>query len=437
MTKIETGVPSKTGALDSGALKIGPEADALEAALERVRQAMAGFAPGARVVVAMSGGVDSSVAAALLKCAGYDVIGVTMQLYDHGSAVGRAGSCCAGQDIHDARSVAALLGIPHYVLDYEARFRERVIAPFIGSYEAGETPIPCAACNSDLKFGELLEMATSLGAEAMATGHYIQRAMIDGRPRLLRSRDAARDQSYFLFGTTTEQLERLAFPLGGFEKPQVRALAEALGVPVAAKADSQDICFVPKGNYAEMIERLKPSAAAPGEIVHVDGRVLGTHAGIIHFTVGQRKGLGIPSAEPLFVVRLDAVRRRVIVGPRSRLGVDRIRLRDVNWIGDGSLAEIAGGVPIFVRLRSSQPLMKAVLEHLSAGAGAVGTTRVLLNEPEHGISAGQACVFYDSDRPESRILGGGWIASAVLQSECQNGDATGACGDGGQKVAGV
>ena len=411
--------------------------DAVTAALSRVRDATAGFAPGARIVIAMSGGVDSSVAAALLKQAGYEVIGVTMQLYDHGAAVGRSGSCCAGQDIHDARRVAALLDMPHYVLDYEARFRERVIAPFIGSYEAGETPIPCAACNSDLKFGELLDMATSLGADALATGHYIQRAMVNGRPQLRRSRDEARDQSYFLFSTTPAQLDRLAFPLGGFEKPEVRALAAALGVPVAAKADSQDICFVPKGNYADMIERLKPGAAAPGEIVHVDGRVLGTHPGIIHFTVGQRKGLGIPSPEPLFVVRLDAARRRVIVGPRSRLGVDRIRLRGVNWIGDCSLAAAKGPVPIFVRLRSSQALRGALLEHKSGSGDVNDATSVLLSEPEHGISAGQACVFYDSDSAESRVLGGGWIASAVLESEQTCDNATIACGDGGQKVAGV
>lgn len=407
-----------------------PAEDYLASALERVRRAMAGFEPGARIVIAMSGGVDSSVAAALLKRAGYDVIGATMQLYDHGAAVGRSGSCCAGQDIHDARRVAALLDVPHYVLDYEARFREKVIAPFIGAYEAGETPIPCAACNSDLKFGELLDMATSLGADALATGHYIQREMVDGVPQLRRSRDVARDQSYFLFSTTRPQLDRLAFPLGGFEKPEVRALASVLGVPVAAKADSQDICFVPKGNYADMIERLKPGAAAAGDIVHVDGRVLGSHPGIIHFTVGQRKGLGIPSSEPLFVVRLDAVRRRVIVGPRSRLGVDRIRLRDVNWIGDGNLAEINGGLPIFVRLRSSQALRGALLEHVPGENGATDTTSVLLAEPEHGISAGQACVFYDSDSAESRVLGGGWIAKAAL--ECEQ-----AYNDGGQKVAGV
>ena len=379
-------------------------------ALARVQAAMAGFKPGARIVVAMSGGVDSSAAAALLKSAGFDVIGVTMQLYDHGMAVGKTGSCCAGQDIHDARQVADMLDIPHYVLDYEKRFRDKVIAPFIDAYRAGETPIPCAACNSDLKFGELLEMAKSLGAVALATGHYVQRADVDGRPTLRRARDVVRDQSYFLFGTTPDQLSKLAFPIGGFEKAEVRALASALGVPVAGKPDSQDICFVPKGNYADMIEKLHPGTAEPGEIVHVDGRVLGTHAGIIHFTVGQRKGLGIAAAEPLFVLRLDVGLRRVIVGPRSKLGVDRIHLRDVNWLGERDGTGSEEGMAIWVRLRSSQALRRAVLSRSETA------TSVLLAEPEHGISAGQGCVFYESDAPESRILGGGWIARSALES---------------------
>ncbi len=374
---------------------------------------MSGFETGSRIVMAMSGGVDSSVAAALLHAAGYDVVGVTMQLYDHGSAVGRAGSCCAGQDIHDARSVADGLGIPHYVLDYESRFRDRVISPFITAYQTGETPIPCVACNTDLKFGELLAMATSLGATAMATGHYIQRGVDPAGPYLARARDDARDQSYFLFATTADQLARLAFPLGGLLKSEVRALGAALGVTVAAKADSQDICFVPKGNYAETIERLRPGAAEPGDIVHVDGRVLGQHDGIIHYTIGQRKGLGIATGEPLFVVRLDAVRRRVVVGPRNRLGVDRITLRDVNWLGRHTLPE--GGeaaLPLWVRLRSSQGLQRASLcvdgQHPPGGAS------VLLQQSEHGISAGQACVFYQDDTAEGRILGGGWIVSARL-----------------------
>ncbi len=364
----------------------------------------------------MSGGVDSSVVAALLKRAGYDVIGVTMQLYDHGTAVGKAGSCCAGQDIHDARQVAAALDFPHYVLDYESRFRDRVISPFINAYAAGETPIPCVSCNSDLKFGELLEMATSLGAEALATGHYIQRTEGITGPILRRARDEARDQSYFLFATTPSQLTRLVFPLGGFLKPEVRALAEALGVPVAGKADSQDICFVPKGGYADTIERLRPGAGEPGEIVHVDGRVLGRHAGIIHYTIGQRKGLGIAAAEPLFVVRLDAARQRVIVGPRTRLGVDRLALRGMNWLGEQAVPRTQdGALHVWVRLRSSQGLRRAGL--WAEGLGAPGDATVLLAETEHGISGGQACVVYESDAAEARILGGGWIVSARLDAE--------------------
>jgi tRNA-uridine 2-sulfurtransferase len=395
-------------------------------AMRRIDVAMTGFAPGARIVVAMSGGVDSSVAAALLKHAGYDVIGVTMQLYDHGSAVGKSGSCCAGQDIHDARPVAEMLAIPHYVLDYEKRFRDKVIQPFIESYRAGETPIPCAACNSDLKFGELLEMATTLGAAALATGHYVQRAESATGVQLKRARDQARDQSYFLFATTPAQLDRLAFPLGGFEKAEVRALAAALGVPVAGKADSQDICFVPKGNYADMIEKLHPGAAEPGQIVHVDGRVLGTHSGIIHYTVGQRKGLGIAAAEPLFVIRLDVARCRVIVGPRSKLGVDHIQLRDVNWLGE--VTSTLTNSEIWVRLRSSQGLRRATLTRTGL------STSVLLADPEPGVSAGQACVFYDSDSCESRILGGGWIASAALRDAHPHDSAA---MPSGQKVAGV
>ena len=378
----------------------------------RVLAAIAPLEPGARIVVAMSGGVDSSVAAAVLKQAGYDVIGVTMQLYDHGSATGRAGSCCAGQDIHDARQVAAALEIPHYVLDYESRFKATVIQPFVDSYRAGETPIPCVGCNSVLKFGELLEMATSLGASALATGHYIQRGMGPTGHTLRRARDEARDQSYFLFATTHDQLARLVFPLGGFLKPEVRALADALGIPVAGKADSQDICFVPKGHYAGTIERLHPGAAEAGDIVHVDGRVLGQHAGIIHYTIGQRKGLGVAAGEPLFVIRLDAQRRRVVVGPKEKLGVNRIMLRAVNWLGEPtSVAGQPTDVAVWVRLRSSQGLRRA---QLSVNGD---RSSVLLAGTEHGISSGQACVFYDSDAPEARVLGGGWITGAVLQDD--------------------
>jgi tRNA-uridine 2-sulfurtransferase len=385
----------------------------LEVSLTRVRAAMQAFPPGTRIVAAMSGGVDSSVVAAVLKQAGYDVIGVTMQLYDHGQAVGKAGSCCAGQDIHDARQVAAAFGIPHYVLDYERRFKDNVISPFIDAYQTGETPIPCVACNSELRFGELLDMATSLGAVAMATGHYIQRADTAAGPVLLRARDTARDQSYFLFSTPRERLERLAFPIGSFFKSEVRALAKQLGVPVADKADSQDICFVPSGNYADTIERLRPGAAEPGEIVHVDGRVLGRHDGIIHYTVGQRKGLGIAIGDPLYVVRLDAARRRVMVGPRSRLGVDRISLRSVNWLSEQAIPGARNGaLNIWVRLRSSQGLRPATL--WSDGTTGAGGATVLLAETEHGISTGQACVFYADDAAEGRILGGGWIAGTSL-----------------------
>jgi tRNA-uridine 2-sulfurtransferase len=370
--------------------------------------------PGARVVVAMSGGVDSSVVAAILKHAGYDVIGMTMQLYDHGTAVGKAGSCCAGQDIHDARTVAANLGIPHYVLDYETRFRERVITPFIDSYVQGETPIPCVSCNSDLKFGELLGTAATLGAEALATGHYVQRVDGSRGPELRRAHDTDRDQSYFLFSTTSAQLAKLVFPLGGLAKPDVRALAHAFGIAVADKADSQDICFVPAGRYTDVIERLKPGAADPGDIVHVDGRVLGQHGGIVHFTVGQRKGLGIAAGEPLFVIRLDPAKRRVIVGPRSHLGVNRIRLRGVNWLGQVLPTETHPKI-VFVRTRSSQPLRRG-----SVVCGAGGSAMVMLDLPEHGISPGQAAVFYADDQAQAQVLGGGFIAETHLEIPLQD-----------------
>jgi tRNA-uridine 2-sulfurtransferase len=385
------------------------------AALTQVRHALSHLAPGSRIVAAMSGGVDSSVVAALLKHAGYDVIGITMQLYDHGTAVGKSGSCCAGQDIHDARQVAAALDIPHYVLDYESRFRDRVITPFMDAYQGGETPIPCVSCNSDLKFGELLDMATSLGAAALATGHYIQRTEGHHGPELRRARDTARDQSYFLFATTPGQLQRIVFPLGGFVKPEVRELAEALGIPTAGKADSQDICFVPKGSYADTIERLRPGAAEPGDIVHVDGRVLGRHNGIIHYTIGQRKGLGIASTDPLFVIRLDAASQRVIVGPRARLGIDLLTIRDLNWLGDFPVPVSRTDAPaVCVRLRSSQGLKAARLWRDQTHAA--NRTTVLLAETEHGISAGQACVVYADASPEARILGGGWIVSTRLEA---------------------
>jgi tRNA-specific 2-thiouridylase len=362
-----------------------------------------------RVVVAMSGGVDSSVVAALLARQGCDVIGVTLQLYDHGEAVGRRGSCCAGQDIHDARRVADRLGIAHYVLDYEQRFKSTVMQSFADSYAAGETPIPCVVCNQRIKFHELLATAHELEADALATGHYIQRRDGAGGPELLRARDAERDQSYFLFATTRAQLEWLMFPLGCYRKAEVRALAREFGLPVADKSDSQDICFVPQGRYTSVIERLKPGAVEAGDIVHVDGRILGRHGGIINYTIGQRRGLGIPGPAPLYVVRLDAEARQVVVGPRERLHAHWITLRNVNWLGDGPIPE--GGMNVAVRVRSTSPPQSATL--LPAADGA----RVLLHDGEYGIAAGQACVLYANAGPEARVLGGGWIARALSRAE--------------------
>ncbi len=364
-----------------------------------------------RVVAAMSGGVDSSVVAALLKARGYDVIGITLQLYDHGAAIEKKGACCAGRDIHDARNVSDQIGIPHYVLDYESRFKESVMEDFADTYLSGATPIPCIRCNQTVKFSDLLRTAKDLGADCLATGHYIRRADGTNSPELHRARDASRDQSYFLFATTKEQLDYVRFPLGDLPKTDVRALADHFDLPVAMKPDSQDICFVPEGSYAKVVEKLRPGSGRGGDIVHLDGRVLGQHEGVIHYTIGQRRGLKVATGDPLYVVKIDALARQVIVGPREALLTAALTMEELNWLGDGTLEEAcARGDRVLARVRSTREPLPAKLGWFN------DEPAVWFDTSEEGVARGQACVLYDPDGT-TRILGGGFISGTIAADE--------------------